>query len=242
MRFEHLAETDSTNEEAKRRALAGETGPLWIRADRQTAGRGRRGRRWSGGAGNLYATGLYRLEAQPARAAQLSFAAALAVADIAVAAGVDPEAVTLKWPNDVLVDGRKTAGVLLESGTAPGGGLWLAVGVGINLVDHPDDAERPATDLAAHGRALDPDAALEILAESFDAWRRRWAEHGFAPIRDAWLARAHGLGGQCVARLEDETLEGVFADLTAEGALRLDLKDGRRRFISAGDVFFPSAR
>ncbi len=242
MRVEHLAETDSTNEEARRRALAGERGPVWIRADAQTSGRGRRGRAWISANGNLFATGLFTLDTGAANAAQLSFAAALAVAEVAREAGIDPALVSLKWPNDVLIAGRKCAGILLESGQRPGGGLWLAVGVGINLAHHPEDSERPATDFSAHGGALSPGRAVEVLARSFEAWLNRWRDHGFAPVRDAWLARAHGLGERCTVRLDTETVEGVFADLMADGTLRLDLADGTRRFISAGDVFFPSAR
>lgn len=242
MRVEHLSQIDSTNEEARRRALAGEAGPLWLHADVQTAGRGRRGRAWISANGNLFATGLFTLDVKSASAAQLSFAAALAVADVARAAGIDPGLLTLKWPNDVLIAGRKSAGILLESGSLPNGRLWLAVGVGINLAHHPEDSERPATDFTEHGGTLGPETAVQVLAESFEAWMVRWREHGFAPIRDAWLARAHGLGDRCTVRLEGETIEGVFADLMSDGTLRLDLADGTRRFISAGDVFFAPRR
>lgn len=238
MRIEVFDELDSTNEEARRRALSGEAGPLWIVARRQSAGRGRRGRTWTSADGNLFATGLFRLDASPARAAQLSFAAALAVGDLAGGA-IGPERVRLKWPNDVLVEGRKLAGILLESGAHPDGGLWLAVGVGVNLAHHPDDAERPATDLSMHGGALTPEVAADRLAVRFEHWRGVWARQGFASIREAWLARAWGLGERCRAQLDGETLEGVFADLAEDGALRLDLPTGARRFISAGDVFFP---
>lgn len=238
MRIEVFETLDSTNEEAKRRALAGEAGPLWIIALSQSAGRGRRGRAWTSKTGNLFTTGLFKLDAGPVRAAQLSFAAALAVGDLA-ATVIDPTLVRLKWPNDVLIDGLKVAGILLESGAHPQGGLWLAVGIGVNLAHHPDDAERPATDFTVHGASLTPEAACEILAERFDHWRAKWAKDGFAPLREAWLARAWGLGERCVARLNDETVEGVFADLSKDGSLRLDLKDGGRRLVSAGDVFFP---
>ncbi len=240
MRIETFEALDSTNEEAKRRAIDGEAGPLWIVARSQTAGRGRRGRPWTSGDGNLFTTGLYRLDATPARAAQLSFAAALAVGDLA-ASLIGPERVRLKWPNDVLVEGRKLSGILLESGAHREGGLWLAVGIGVNLAHHPEDAERPATDLASHGGQISPDEAIEVLARRFDHWRTVWANEGFAPIREAWLSRAWGLGERCTARLEGETLEGVFADLAEDGALRLDLNDGRRRLVSAGDVFFPQS-
>ena len=239
MRFEFFDALDSTNEEARRRALSGESGPLWIIAKTQSTGRGRRGRAWTSKVGNLFATGLYRLQAVPSEAARLSFAAALAAGDVAASvAGQDR--VRLKWPNDVLVEGGKVAGLLLESGDHPAGGLWLAVGIGINLAHHPADAERPATDLSVYAEPLALNVAAERLALRFEHWRKRWEEEGFAALRDAWLARAHGLGERCMVRLHDETLEGVFTDLDETGALRLELNDGRRRLISAGDVFFPT--
>ncbi len=238
MRIEVFDALDSTNEEAKRRALSGEAGPLWIVARAQTAGRGRRGRAWTSANGNLFTTGLFRLDASPGRAAQLSFAAALAVADL-TASVIPSELVKLKWPNDVLVAGKKVCGILLESGAHPGGGLWLAVGIGVNLVHHPEDQERPATNLSVHGDAVSPDEAVKRLAERFEHWRTVWARDGFAPIREAWLARAWGLGERCTARLDGETVEGMFADVSDDGSLRLDLNDGRRRLVSAGDVFFP---
>lgn len=231
---------DSTNEEAKRQALAGATGPKWIVARRQSSGRGRRGRAWASETGNLFTTGLYRLDCDPARAAQLSFAAALAVGDLC-ASVIDPDHVRLKWPNDVLVGGRKVSGILLESGQHARGGLWLAVGIGVNLAHHPEQSERPATDLRAQGADLSVETAAERLSHRFDHWLGRWAQDGFSPIRESWLSRVHGLGERCIVRLDHETLEGVFADLGPDGSLRLDLKDGGRRFISAGDVFFPGA-
>lgn len=235
-----LDETGSTNNEARERALGGERGPVWIATKRQTAGRGRRGRSWTGLDGNLFTTGLFTLQCDPARAAELSFAAALAVAEVCDLASGDPARTKLKWPNDVLFDGQKLAGILLESGSAAGGGLWLAVGIGMNLAAYPDDVERPATSLAKAGIQLDRETALDGLADAFERVRTDWLTQGFGPIRDCWLARAHGLGARCEARLSDETLTGVFADLGPDGALRLDLDGGGRRYISAGDVFFPA--
>lgn len=240
-RIEWIEETSSTNADIRERALAGERGPLWLAARRQTAGRGRRGRVWSGLTGNLFTTGLYTLQSDPGRAAELSFAAALAVAAVCDSATRDPLVTRLKWPNDALVHGQKVAGILLESGPAPEGGLWLAVGIGINLAAAPDDVERPATSLDRHGATLSPDAALETLVNAFERERQAWQLGGFGPIRDRWLTRAHGLGQPCEARLEGETVKGVFADLGPDGALRLDLVGGGRRYISAGDVFFPDA-
>ncbi len=173
-----LETVDSTNAEARRRAEAGETGPLWITARRQTAGRGRRGRAWETGAGNLAATLLTTTAKPPAEAAEIAFVAALAVADLALAQ-VPDALVRLKWPNDVLVDGRKVSGILIESGMRPDGRLWLAIGVGVNLKSAPVAADRPATTLADHLRAdvaapLSPDAALEALARAFDVRLATW--------------------------------------------------------------------
>ena len=236
--IEALEEVDSTNAEARRRAEAGERGPLWITAQRQTAGRGRRGRGWETGAGNLAATYLAAIGKPAAEAAQISFVAALAVADLA-AAYVPASLVTLKWPNDPLIAGRKAAGILVESGPHRGGGLWLAVGCGVNLATPPQNAERPAVAFAEHMRSPPPKPleALEVLAGSFERWRDLWERLGFAPIAEAWTARAHGLGETCTARLPTETVTGVAEGLDGDGALRLRTPSGIRR-ITAGDVFF----
>ena len=237
--IEALEEVDSTNAEARRRAEAGERGPLWITARRQTAGRGRRGRAWETGAGNLAATLLVHTDKLPAEAAQVSFVAALAVADLA-AAHVPAPLVSLKWPNDPLIAGKKAAGILVESGPHPAGGLWLAVGCGVNLATPPDAAERPATAFAQHMRIAPPSPldALATLAESFERWRELWEGLGFAPIAEAWTAKAHGLGEACTARLPGETITGVAEGLDADGALRLRTAAGVVRRITAGDVFF----
>ena len=232
---------DSTNAEARRRAEAGETGPLWIAARRQTAGRGRRGREWASDSGNLFTTLLMHTDRPAAEAAQVTFVAALAVADL-LDAYAPPSLVTIKWPNDVMLAGKKASGVLVESGPAERGGLWLAVGVGVNLAHAPTDVERPATSLAEHLRgdvAATPDVAVaaETLAKAFAVWMERWDTLGFTPVLDAWRRRTQ-LDGPCVARLGHETVEGVAEGVEADGALRLRLADGRLRIIAAGDVFF----
>lgn len=232
-------ELDSTNAEARRRAEAGEPGPVWITAAVQRAGRGRRGRAWSSGRGDLAATLLTTTGAPPAEAAQISFVAALAAADLADAC-LGSGAARLKWPNDVLVFGRKAVGVLVESGARPDGRLWLAVGVGVNLAQAPGDAERPATCLVEHmaGPAPAPLDALEILASRFEVWGELWRREGFPPVARAWTARAWGLGQVCEVRLPNRTLRGVAEGLDLDGALRLRLDDGTVERITAGDVFF----
>ena len=240
-----LDHTDSTNAEARRRADAGETGPLWIVARRQTDGRGRRGRSWESQDGNLFATLMQLTRKSPAEAAQVTFVAALAIADL-LDAWAPASLVTIKWPNDVMLAGQKASGVLVESGVHEGGGLWLAVGIGINLVSAPEGTERPATALAHHrrGDAASPpsiEVAAAKLAEAFNVWMTRWETLGFQPILDAWRARTAGLDGPAVARLGRETIEGRAEGVGPDGALKLRLADGSLRLISAGDVFFGEA-
>jgi BirA family biotin operon repressor/biotin-[acetyl-CoA-carboxylase] ligase len=237
--IEAYEELDSTNAEARRRAEVGQGGPVWITARRQTAGRGRRGRAWSTETGNLAATLLTTTDVTAAEAAQLSFVAALAACDLADAC-LGPGAARLKWPNDVLVFGRKAVGILVESGSRPDGRLWLAVGVGVNLAHAPADTERPATSFAEHMAAPPPKPAdaVEILATRFESWRRLWATQGFAPISEGWTERAQGLGQRCEARLPNRTLLGVAEGMDPDGALRLRLDDGGLERITAGDVFF----
>lgn len=240
-----LEETDSTNADARRRADAGETGPLWIVARRQTAGRGRRGRNWESEGGNLFSTLLHLTRKPPAEAAQVTFVAALAVADL-IDAFAPPSLVTIKWPNDVMLAGDKVSGVLVESGAHQTGGLWLAVGIGVNLAHAPEGTERPATALVHHLRGdvtVPPtvEAAATTLAEAFAVWMERWETLGFQPILDAWQARTPGLDGPAVARLGRETVEGRAEGVGPDGALKLRLADGSLRLISAGDVFFGEA-
>ncbi|MFC3069987.1 biotin--[acetyl-CoA-carboxylase] ligase [Phenylobacterium soli] len=233
---------DSTNAEARRRAETGEGGPVWITAAVQTAGRGRRGRAWSTNKGNLAATLLMTTDAPPVEAAQISFVAALAAADLADAC-LGPDVARLKWPNDVLIHGRKCVGILVESGARADGRLWLAVGIGVNLAHAPQDVERPAAAFAEHMAVPPPQPldALEVLATRFEAWRATWATHGFSPIARAWSLRAMGIGEPCEARLPNRTLKGVAEGLDTDGALRLRLDDGALERITAGDVFFGGA-
>jgi BirA family biotin operon repressor/biotin-[acetyl-CoA-carboxylase] ligase len=233
---------DSTNEEARRRAQAGEADGCVIWAETQGAGRGRRGRVWASPPGNLYATILLRPSCTPAQGAELSFVTALAIHEVVAKAMPDGKPVWLKWPNDVLVGGRKIAGVLLESHLSGQDALdWLIIGCGLNLISFPGDVERPATSLLAED--VVPPSAPEALAElvaAFDRWFRFWRREGFSSIRAAWLERAHGLGGPIQVRLGSEEFSGVFRDLDETGALIVDTPEGPR-VVAAGDVFLPTA-
>lgn len=230
---------DSTNEEAKRLAALGESGPIWISAARQTAGRGRRGRVWESPSGNLAATLMLRPGKSASECAQLSFAAAIAVCDMVADFAATAE-VRVKWPNDVLANGRKIAGILLESSSRAGEPpTWLAIGVGVNLSTHPPKTEFPATSLQDLGGAVPGvEDGLLHLAAHFAKWYDIWRGEGFAGVRDAWLARAAGLGGRVRARLTNEEATGVFEGMDEQGALLLRESAGRVRVIAAGEVFF----
>ena len=214
---------DSTNREALRRIAAGAPHGTVIQARQQTDGRGRRGRSWISPPGNLYATLIVRPPGD-APVAQLGFVAALGVGD----ALRRHAPVRFKWPNDLMFEGRKLGGILVE--TAEGA---AAVGIGINIASAPEDTETPATRLPA---SVTPDALLDDIRACFDIWYRRWRDGGFAPLREAWLQHGIGLGEPIRARLARETVEGVFGGLDADGGLLLD-RDGARRVIAAGDVF-----
>ncbi|MFP4003486.1 MAG: biotin--[acetyl-CoA-carboxylase] ligase [Alphaproteobacteria bacterium] len=236
-----LDEIDSTNAEARRRAEAGEAGPLWIRAGRQTAGRGRRGRSWVSESGNLMCTLMVRPGGTAAEAARLSFAAALAVREL-LAAYLPGADILLKWPNDVLLEGGKAAGILLESAAARGGHLdWLVVGFGVNLAHAPDIPGQRVTALADHlphgGPPPSPDEALGVLARAFGNWYER-ARLDFEAVRRAWLIHAKGVGEEIRIEAGGRILAGRFESIDADGALVLVCPDGVRHTVPAGDVYF----
>lgn len=237
-RLRHFETLGSTNDEAKALARAGAPEGTLVWADEQTAGRGRRGRVWLSPPGNLYLSLVLRPEGAPARAAQLGFVAALGLGDALAALAGPAMELRYKWPNDLLVNGRKLAGILLESENAASDRVdFVVAGIGVNIVAAPADAEYPAISLAAEGVAgITPAVLLGGFVRHFEIWAGRWRATGFAPVRAAWLARASGLGEPVRVRLERDTLFGRFLDLDADGALVLEGEAGRRR-ITAGEVF-----
>jgi BirA family biotin operon repressor/biotin-[acetyl-CoA-carboxylase] ligase len=206
---------------------------LWLRAERQTGGRGRQGRAWQSPPGNLCISTIVRLRPGDPPPPSLALVAAIALQEVAAlfAPGVP---VTIKWPNDLLVQGAKLSGILLERAEDA-----VIIGFGVNLAAHPTDTPRAAVSLAAiAGAAPDPAVFAEALAEAFARWLGRWRGEGLAPVRSAWLAAAHPVGSALAAATEDGgTLDGLFDGLDAAGALRLRLADGSTRVIHAGDVF-----
>ncbi|MFO1207644.1 MAG: biotin--[acetyl-CoA-carboxylase] ligase [Amaricoccus sp.] len=236
---EILAEADSTNAEALRRAAAGAVGPLWILARRQTAARGRRGRPWAMAPGNFAAT---LLDRPPGGLALRSFVAALGLYDAMVTVTGRPALLALKWPNDVLLAGGKLAGILLESGPAG----TLATGIGVNLASAPDPATlepgaaMPVSLREATGIAVTPEDFLDVLAPAYAYWEARLRAEGFAPLRAAWLARAKGLGEEVTARLPGRSHTGRFESVDETGALVL-ATDAGRLVLPAAEVHFAGA-
>ncbi len=241
-RLVQLDEVDSTNSEAKKRAAEGAEDGTLIWARRQTGAYGRQGRPWSGGGDDLFFSLITRPDCGLAEAAQLSFISAVALGDAVGSVAPPLIEVTYKWPNDVLFNGRKGAGILLESKSDDAGGLeWLVIGIGANIASFPTEARFPATSLHFEGCPGSVGAVdlLEAFSRHFLSRVNSWLEEGFAPGRQAWLHHAHGLSEEIEVRLPRETLTGRFEGLDQEGALRLALPDGSERSIAAGEVYFP---
>ena len=237
-----LPVTDSTNAHALREAPA-LSGPAWFLGLEQTAGRGRRARAWVSPRGNFHGTLLLFPKETPDLVALRSFATALALRDAFVALTGLPAAFSLKWPNDVLLNGAKVAGILLEATTSGAGVQALAIGIGVNLIAHPDQSvieagALPAVSLLSEtGLRATPEAFLDALAPAFARWEAVFSAQGFAPLREAWLAHAAKIGETIRARTGKDTHHGVFETIDAQGNLILATATGRMA-IPAAEVFF----
>jgi BirA family biotin operon repressor/biotin-[acetyl-CoA-carboxylase] ligase len=241
VRLRALDTVGSTNAEALVCARAGERGPLWVTARAQSSGRGRRGRVWTSEPGNLYASLLLVGAAPPGVAPQLSFVSALALYDALSTVTPALRARTaLKWPNDLLVGGRKIAGILIEGEFLADQTLAVVAGMGVNCAHHPDGAN--ATNLSVEGAEVSPSKLFTALADAMLSRLRQWEQGGnFAAIRADWLALAMGVGTVIKVRSHDGEIAGVFTTLDASGQLVLQMQDGATRLIAAGDVVMPDA-
>lgn len=237
-----LAEVDSTNAEAGRIAQS-LSGPEWILALNQTASRGRRGRPWSFPKGNFAATLVLHPAEAPDVVALRSFVASLALYDALIACGVQAQSLALKWPNDVLLNGGKLAGILLESIGSGQGVRHLAIGIGVNLVDAPVAADvepqalRPVSLLSETGVSITAEDFLDLLASTYARLEAQFSTYGFAPIRESWLTRAAKLGEVITARTMNSETIGTFETVDAQGNLVLKTSQSRVA-IAAADVFF----
>jgi BirA family biotin operon repressor/biotin-[acetyl-CoA-carboxylase] ligase len=236
-RLVHFSEIDSTNAEAMRHAAQGEEGPVWYWADRQMQGRGRLGRFWDSEVGNLYATLLVAEKMNPSRAGSLSIAVALAVFNTFQALLPKTAHVELKWPNDVLIEGKKAAGILVESICAADL-MFFAIGCGLNLRHAPSGTRYGATSLADHGVMVSPQVALARLAEEMDRVWILWdGGAGFDALKPLWLRHAKGAGQSIGIVAGGQTVQGYFEGLGQDGSLLLRNQAGLHEF-HAGEVSF----
>ncbi|MCF3642024.1 biotin--[acetyl-CoA-carboxylase] ligase [Rhizobium sp. TRM95111] len=241
-RHEALGETGSTNSECLERARNGALSGLWITAARQTSGRGRRGRAWASEPGNLYASLLLIDPAPLGRLPSLPLAVAVAV-QAAIASVMPPGVdVRVKWPNDILVDGRKVCGILVESETLAAGGQAVVIGIGINVAVAPDHGLYPVATLRDFGCAASPDELFAHLFRAMAVVLGDWdGGQGIAPVIERWRSVAGGIGERITVNLPDRAISGRFAGIDDTGLLKLDLDDGGTRLIAAGDVFLMSS-
>ena len=235
--FEHIG---STNAEALANAQTGEAGSVWYVTKDQRSGRGRRGREWSTQTGNLAATLLLVHDYPLELAATLSFVAGLSLVEAVEQLLPDtPTRFQLKWPNDVLADGAKLSGILLESSLLKDGRKALVIGIGVNVLHSPEGVPYEVSNLKANGYSQGAEQLLEALAERFAVNFALWNDgQGLETIRTHWLRHAARLGEIIRVQSGGETLEGTFSSIDSQGHLVLSLPQGRKKTISAGEVFF----
>lgn len=244
-RFVHHSQIDSTNEEARRLAQKSEQGPLWISADLQTRGRGRRGRGWVSEPGNLYASLLVTLPVTPAIASQMAFVTALVLHDTVSQFIEDDSDLKLKWPNDVLLAGKKFAGILIETLPVPETGKTsLAIGCGVNIAHGPEESLYPATWLNAHTETgIDPQLFLRKLAANMQARLTLWNNgNNFEQISRLWRQRACFIGEEVNITTASGQIAGRFENIASDGALILKRDDGSLETFHAGDVSLRPAK
>lgn len=240
--FRHtaLGDVGSTNTECLIRARAGDPGFHWITAARQISGRGRRGRSWASEPGNLYASLLLIDPAPMDKLQSLPLAVAVAVhraIQAVMPAGSNP--VSIKWPNDILIAGKKCCGILLEGEGLPDGHHALVIGCGINVALAPDHGLYPVTSLQAEGAGVSPDELFAHLFRSMSDVLNTWNRgEGIAEIIAQWRSAAGGIGQKITVNLPDRSLSGRFEGIDEDGRLMLDIGAGTVQRIAAGDVFF----
>ncbi len=234
-----FTEIGSTNAEGLARLGRGEAMPAWLVADIQTAGRGRRGRPWTSELGNLFATLVLPNPAPVANLAQLCFVAGLALRDAVVAAAplLSVDGLRLKWPNDLMLDGGKLAGILVEGSSDASGRSAAVIGFGVNCLHHPDDLPYRATSLEEAGAPTAPDRLLEALDLAMAVRLNQWnGGNGFASVRTDWMRHALAIGDTVSVKIGDREVTGRFESIDNRGAMMLRRRDGVAEIVTAGDV------
>ncbi|WND02402.1 biotin--[acetyl-CoA-carboxylase] ligase [Temperatibacter marinus] len=231
----------STNECATSLAQKGEKGPLWILAGSQSAGRGRRGRQWTSYQGNFFGSLLLRPSMKASDCAALPFAVALAIRDALIDCGVRESSIQCKWPNDILIDGCKVSGVLIESAMKADHSLeYLVIGIGVNLTHSPQETKFDAVCLKQKGIEISVKEFTRFLSLQCEAYLQQWINKQDEAIYASWSAVGWGLGQKRLIRTATETFTGVIQRLGVDGGLIVMLDDGREKCIYAGDVFPPN--
>lgn len=241
--YRHLSfpSMPSTNTYCVELAMSGDMGDVWVTCDSQTSGRARRGRRWVSESGNLYASLLLIAPSSDTLSfSSLPLVASVALHDAITTASDNIIGLSIKWPNDLLLNGKKVSGILLERGEDSQGRVYIVLGFGVNCRHHPPDTDYPATSLLSEGYDISPSRLFSHLVSCVSDSLQRWDwGNGISHFRDNWLSRSEGLGSCIEVRLPHETLQGIFEDLDSTGRLILRTPDTVRH-ISSGDVFFSS--
>ena len=240
--FRHIAydHVGSTNTMALQLAKERDPGNIWVTANVQTEGRGRRGRRWISEPGNLYASLLLKNPAGQTKIGQIPILAATAL-HRGIENCLSPElrsGLNIKWPNDILFKEQKIAGILVESHKLSDA-TYVIIGCGVNCSTHPEITDHhAASDFASESIAMETHALLVQIARAFDQRLLYWeGGRSFPGIREDWLARVSGPGEQITVRLQNQTLHGTFESIDQDGCLILRTASGKRKTIMAGDVF-----
>ena len=234
-----LGSVDSTNTQAMKLGMDGDPGKLWITATEQLGGKARRGRSWVSKPGNMYASLLLVDVAEPQNISTLPLVVSLALHRAISGFLPEPEKLRIKWPNDLLFDGKKISGILLEGATDKSRRLLSVIGCGVNCRHFPDNPIYPATSFAEEGIDIPPEDLFSALSIELASALEQWCGGTrFSPIREAWLKRATGLGGVVVARFPDHEITGEFQDMDAQGRLVIKDADGQIHAIAAADIFF----
>lgn len=237
--FDHQAflSIDSTNKEAIRKLEDGAKTGLWITASEQTLGRGRSGRDWVSKPGNLYCSLIHKVGGDIQKSAQLTFVASLAVRE-SISEFIADDHIKCKWPNDILVHGKKICGILLESHEVSNGDNYMIIGIGVNVAHHPDNTMYKTTHINEQSEHIFSHVdVFFILTHKMSQWIDLWQQRGFEHIRESWLTHATGIGENIKVRLPNEQFEGRFIDLDSNGALMLEM-GSETKLIHSGDVFF----
>ncbi len=229
----------STNDVAREKAIEKHNGPIWVGAAAQSSGRGRLGRVWVSEKGNLYASLMIRLHEKPENMMALPFLVALAVRQALIKSGATEDKILCKWPNDILLNKKKVAGVLIESSIGTDGYIdYIIIGIGTNLTLYPLDSEFPATSFAKETRHfIEPEDYFMHLADAFNVQWHAWLQFGFEPIRQDWLRYSWGLGEKRRIRTSTQDIVARLVSLDKDGALIIKLDDGSESRLYAGDVF-----